>query len=67
MARLGREVQVSCSELTVNLMGIDEIANLLHCLQTQLPQSFGGVSAHPFFDTGLIRTLTRTHMSAVAA
>ena len=67
MACLGREVQVSCSEFTVNLMGIDEIANLLHRLQAQLPQSLGGVTAHPFFDTGLIRTLTGTHMSAVAA
>ena len=67
MTRLGREVQVPCSQLTVDLMGIDEVANLLHRLQTQLPQSFGGVITDPFFDTGLIRTLTRTHMSAVAA
>ena len=66
MTRLRCKVQVPCSQLAIDLMGLDEVADLLHRLQTQLPEPFGGFITDPFFDTGLICPLPRADMPAIA-
>ena len=47
-------------------MGLDEFADLLHGLETELPEPFGGLSTDPFFDAGLICPLPRADMPAIA-
>ena len=60
-------MQVSRTQLAINFVLVDQLADFLHGVEPELPEAFGGIHAHPFFNAGLVCPLACTNMPAVAA
>ena len=67
VAKLGCQVQVSRTQLAVNLILVDQLADFLHRIESELPEALGGLHPDPFFDASLIRPLAGTDMPTIAA
>ena len=67
VAWLGGQVQVPGTQLAVNLVLVDQLADFLYRVEAELPETLGGLQPDPFFDAGLIRPLAGADMPAISA
>ena len=67
MAGLCGKMKITGAQFAINLILINQIADTLHGLETQLPQPFCSVQTHPFFDRSLVCTLSSTHVASIAS